>query len=202
MMKNTKLFSLAGQNLLEIAEEILEDAAEASVTTIDLSRNKLSELPDKMSAIVTVTDLKLTSNHLANLPEWIGEKYKYLQVLDISKNHLQSLPSSIGSLKYLKDIDLSFNRYYRYNFDLYTFQHSFLILKYKFICYILFCRFTELPEAVYNVVFLESLIANDNLIVKIDVPLLEKLKKLAVLNLTNNNIAHVPPELGNLKNLR
>jgi len=117
-MKNTKLFSLAGQNLLEIVEEILEDAAEAAVTTIDLSRNKLSELPDKMSAIVTTTDLKLTSNHLANLPEWIGEKYKYLQVLDISKNYLQSLPSSIGSLKYLRDIDLSFNRYYRYNFDL------------------------------------------------------------------------------------
>jgi len=80
-------------------------------------------------------------------------------------------------------------------------QHFFLILKY-IICYILFCRFTELPEAIYNVVSLESLIANDNLIVKIDVPLLEKLKKLAVLNLTNNNIAHVPPELGNLKNLR
>jgi len=49
---------------------------------------------------------------------------------------------------------------------------------------------------------LESLNANDNQIAKIDVPLLEKLKSLAVLNLTNNNIAHVPPELGNLKNLR
>lgn len=125
-MKNTKLFSLAGQNLLELPEEILEDAAEASVTIIDLSRNKLSELPDKMSAVATVTDLKLTSNHLANLPEWIGEKYKCLQVLDISKNFLQSLPSSISCLKYLRDIDLSFNRYYfivKYNFDLCSSQH-------------------------------------------------------------------------------
>lgn len=125
-MKNTKLFSLAGQNLLELPEEILEDAAEASVTIIDLSRNKLSELPDKMSAVATVTDLKLTSNHLASLPEWIGEKYKCLQVLDISKNYLQSLPSSISCLKYLRDIDLSFNRYYfivKYNFDLCSSQH-------------------------------------------------------------------------------
>jgi len=110
-MKNIRLFSLVGQNLSEISEEILEDAAEASVTTIDLSRNKLSELPNKMSAIVTVTDLKLISNHLASLPEWIGEKYKCLQILDISKNHLQSLPSNIGCLKYLRDIDISFNRY-------------------------------------------------------------------------------------------
>ncbi|XP_012055191.1 PREDICTED: leucine-rich repeat-containing protein 40-like [Atta cephalotes] len=171
-MKNTRLFSLAGQNLSEISEEILEDAAEASVTTIDLSRNKLSELPNKMSVIVTVTDLKLISNHLASLPEWIGEKYKCLQILDISKNHLQSLPSNIGCLKYLRDIDISFN------------------------------RFTELPETIYDVEALESLNANDNQIAKIDVSLLEKLKSLAVLNLTNNNIAHVPPELGNLKNLR
>lgn len=129
-MKNTKLFSLAGQNLLEISEEVLGDAAEASVATIDLSRNKLSELPDKMSTIITVTDLKLTSNHFASLPEWIGEKYKCLQVLDISKNYLQSLPSSIGCLKYLRDIDLSFNRYYKYNFD---FPISSLNIKCTFI---------------------------------------------------------------------
>ncbi|XP_020285649.1 leucine-rich repeat-containing protein 40-like [Pseudomyrmex gracilis] len=172
IMKSTKLLSLAGQNLLELPDDMLESATEASVVTIDLSRNKLSELPDKMSAIVTVTDLKLTSNQLTYLPEWIGEKYKYLHVLDISKNYLESLPLSIGSLKYLQDIDLSFN------------------------------RFTKLPEAIYDIVSLESVIANDNLIVEIDVSSLEKLKRLAVLNLANNDIVHVPPELGNLKNLR
>lgn len=112
MMKNTKLFSLAGQNLVELPGEVLADAVEASVTTIDLSRNKLVVLPDEMAEIVTVTDLKLTSNLLTHLPEWIGEKYKYLQVLDISRNCLESLPLSITTLKYLRDIDLSFNRYY------------------------------------------------------------------------------------------
>lgn len=88
-------------------------------------------------------------------------------------------------------------------------------LRYKFIQYVSilyiflpfsyntnFYRFTDLPEAIYDVVSLESLIANDNVIATIDVSSLEKLKKLAILNLTNNNIAHVPPELGNLKNLR
>ncbi|EFN80906.1 Leucine-rich repeat-containing protein 40 [Harpegnathos saltator] len=172
MMKNTKLLSLSGQNLLEFPEEVLIDAVEAAVTVVDLSRNKLSELLVEMAQLVTVTDLKLTSNLLTHLPEWIGEKYKYLQALDISKNYLESLPLSIGCLKYLRDIDLSFN------------------------------RFIELPEAIYNVMSLESLIANDNLIGEINVSSLGKLKKLAILNLANNNIAHVPPELGNLKNLR
>jgi len=65
-----------------------------------------------------------------------------------------------------------------------------------------FYRFTEIPEAIYDAISLESLIANDNVIEVIDVSALEKLKRLAVLNLSNNNIAHIPPELGNLKNLR
>lgn len=117
MMKNTKLLSLAGQNLLDLPEEVLENAIEASVTTIDLSRNKLSELSDKMSVVTTVIDLKLTSNHLIHLPEWIGEKYKYLQVLDISKNYIKSLPLSISRLRYLQHVDLSFNRYYKHNID-------------------------------------------------------------------------------------
>jgi len=77
---------------------------------------------------------------------------------------------------------------------------NFLI--FFFIMKIFSLRFTELPEAIYDIISLESLIANDNLIMKIDVSSLEKLKNLAILNLSNNNIAHIPPELGNLKNLR
>lgn len=116
-MKSTKLLSLAGRNLVELPEEVLADATEASVTIVDLSRNKLSEIPDEMAQVVSVTDLKLTSNHLTRLPEWIGEKYKYLQALNISKNYLESLPLSISCLKHLRDIDLSFNRYYKYFLD-------------------------------------------------------------------------------------
>lgn len=106
------MFSLAGRNLLELPEEVVQDAVEASVITIDLSRNRLSELPDSMSGIGTVTDLKLTANQLTHLPEWIGEAYKYLQVLDVDKNCLQSLPDSISCLEFLRYIDLSYNRYY------------------------------------------------------------------------------------------
>lgn len=44
--------------------------------------------------------------------------------------------------------------------------------------------------------------ANDNLITSIDVSSLKKLKRLAILNLANNNINNVPAELGNLTNIR
>lgn len=62
--------------------------------------------------------------------------------------------------------------------------------------------YKEIPESVYDVSSLEILIANDNLITNIDILSLQKLQKLTILNLANNNIGYIPPELGNLKNLR
>ena len=171
-MQSTKLLSLAGQNLGELPQQVLEEACIADVSTVDLSRNKLAALPDQLSIIARVGDLKLTSNQLTCIPEWIGEKYQYLQALDLSKNLLDSLPSSLGLLKYLREINVSFNRY------------------------------EELPESICEVESLEILIANDNSISNVDVSSLQKLQKLATLNLSNNNIGYVPPELGNMKHLR
>ncbi|KZC08775.1 PREDICTED: leucine-rich repeat-containing protein 40-like [Dufourea novaeangliae] len=171
-MQSTKLLSLAGRNLVELPQEVLENACKADISTMDLSRNKLSDLPDELSIITSIGDLKLTSNQLTHIPEWIGEKYKYLQALDLSKNLLESLPSSLGLLKYLREINISSNRY------------------------------KEIPESIYEVEPLEIFIANDNAITDIDVSSLQKLRKLAILNLANNNIGYIPPNLGNLKNLR
>ncbi|KAK2578306.1 hypothetical protein KPH14_002582 [Odynerus spinipes] len=144
MMKNTRMLSLAGHNLTELPTEVLEDAKAANVTLLDL----------------------------IHLPEWIGERYERLQTLDLSKNYLLSLPPTIGLFKYLRDINISFN------------------------------RFTELPEHIYEISTLETIEANDNLLTKIDASSLKKLKRLAVLNLANNNIDSVPAELGNLTNIR
>ncbi|CAK9797133.1 Leucine-rich repeat-containing protein 40 [Anthophora plagiata] len=171
-MQSTKLLSLAGQNLTELPQEVLENACKADVGTVDLSRNKLSALPDELCVIARVADLKLQSNQLTHLPEWIGEKFQYLQVLDLSRNHLQTLPACLGLLKYLQELNISFNRY------------------------------KEIPESVSDISSLAILIANDNSITDIDVTSLKKLQKLATLNLANNNIGFVPPELGNLKNIK
>lgn len=49
---------------------------------------------------------------------------------------------------------------------------------------------------------LEILLASDNQIQEINVENLKNLTRLAVLDLSNNNISQVPPELGNVKQLR
>ncbi|XP_012257717.2 leucine-rich repeat-containing protein 40-like [Athalia rosae] len=166
-----KLLSIANQNLCEIPDTTAQDASEAEVTCIDLSKNQFRELPAKLSVVTSVRELKLARNRLLSLPEWIGEKYQHMQFLDVSNNQLTTLPGTLSTLNYLKEINMSYN------------------------------RFVEIPECIYDLPGLEILTVNNNQIEKIDATLLSKLPRLANLDLSNNNIGYVPPELGNLKKL-
>lgn len=110
-MRNAKLLSLVGQNLAEVPEEVFENAKEAEVTCVDLSKNKLQELTDGMSKVTSTTDLKLSYNLLTELPEWLGESLERLRYLDLSKNLLTSLPASLSQLRLLVELNISFNKY-------------------------------------------------------------------------------------------
>lgn len=109
-MRHTKLLSLTAQSLNEIQETILDDAITAGVTCVDLSKNKLKQLPSKMALINLIEDLKLSCNQLVLLPDWIGESFCHLRYLDVSRNQLSTLPSSIGLLERLREINISFNK--------------------------------------------------------------------------------------------
>ena len=63
-------------------------------------------------------------------------------------------------------------------------------------------RFKELPQVIYSWSKLENILASDNQIDKIDVPGLKRLPMVATLDLQNNNIMQVPPELGTVESLR
>lgn len=49
---------------------------------------------------------------------------------------------------------------------------------------------------------LEIFLISDNQISELNIDGLKNLKRVATLDLTNNNINHVPPELGNLKHIK
>ena len=89
-----------------------------------------------------------------------------------SRNLLTDLPSELSQCVVLQDIILSFN------------------------------RFQCVPAMLYSMPSLENVIADDNQIGAIDVDGLLRLPKLACLDLRNNSIAHVPPQLGNVTSLR
>lgn len=63
-------------------------------------------------------------------------------------------------------------------------------------------RFTEIPPPVYKLKKLEILFMNDNQVSTIDPAGLQRLGALATLDLQNNNISQVPPELGNCTSIK
>lgn len=63
-------------------------------------------------------------------------------------------------------------------------------------------RFGKIPDCIFGMTGLEILMLNDNKLEEINVEGLAKLTRLATLNLSNNSISFVPPQLGNLTQLR
>jgi Leucine-rich repeat (LRR) protein len=68
--------------------------------------------------------------------------------------------------------------------------------------FLLKCRFTSLPNVLYTFPKLEILLASNNQIAEIDPVGLKSLPQLATLDLQNNDIRQVPPELGEVTQLR
>ena len=57
-------------------------------------------------------------------------------------------------------------------------------------------RITELPVGLYELPILENLFASNNRIQSIDATKIVGMKRLSTLNLQNNDISQLPPELG------
>ncbi|OWR48298.1 leucine-rich repeat-containing protein 40-like [Danaus plexippus] len=173
-LKKSQALIVPAKELASVPEDVFVAAAQAEVHVIDLSRNKLTGLPAGFHLVRdTLTQLLLSSNSIEVVPPEISA-CKHLQYIDLGKNCLTDLPMEMSDLKNLRELVISNN------------------------------RFTKIPRCVYDLENLEILLAAENQITEINVSsdALAKLKKLAVLDLTNNSIITVPPELGNFTHLR
>jgi Leucine-rich repeat (LRR) protein len=172
-IKKTKGLVLHGKNLIEIPEQVFEEASEADISIVDLSKNKLTQLPDGLSQLCTkLAELNMNSNALKEIPASI-KIFENLKYLDISCNQLESLPVQMSALKGLRELNISNN------------------------------RFVTFPMCIYDIVSLEILLACSNKIEDFDASGngLAKLTRLATLDLSNNNISTVPLLLGNMTHL-
>ena len=164
---------------------------------INMSKKEMSVLPDEAvqnGLEANVTGVDLSQNHLSAFPENLGpllpKLYELnlshnkisgslplggaiqLQYLNLANNRLDDLPEEISLLTNLREIALSFN------------------------------KFTALPAPLFKCQKMETLMANGNQIKEINVTGLKQLTKLATLDVSNNDINHVPPELGRLTQIR
>ncbi|OXB66607.1 hypothetical protein ASZ78_013866, partial [Callipepla squamata] len=65
-----------------------------------------------------------------------------------------------------------------------------------------FNRFKVFPSVLYRILALETILLSNNQVGSIDPLQLKKMEKLGTLDLQNNDLLQVPPELGNCETLR
>jgi len=81
------------------------------ITSLDLRKKNLNELPDWIGHLSSLKELNLQQNNLTELPESIGY-LSGLTTLILDFNQLTVLPDSIGRLSALKTLSLNSNDLY------------------------------------------------------------------------------------------
>ncbi|KAH0618507.1 hypothetical protein JD844_017783 [Phrynosoma platyrhinos] len=155
-----------------IPDEVLNAIGNNPVTTVNFSKNHLTEIPARIVELKeTVCDINFSFNKLSSISLELCMLYR-LTHLDIRNNCLISLPDEMEALGKLQIINLAFN------------------------------RFKVLPDVLYRIPTLEAILLGNNQVGSLDPLQLKKLDRLSTLDLQNNDLLHVPPELGNCISLR
>ncbi|MCF8278164.1 MAG: leucine-rich repeat domain-containing protein [Flavobacteriales bacterium] len=89
--------------LREVPPEVF--TAFPNLQWLDLSKNRLTEIPKSVGLLKNLKKLILYKNKIVSLPAEIGE-LENLQELIINQNELESLPMEIGNLKKLRYLDM------------------------------------------------------------------------------------------------
>jgi Leucine-rich repeat (LRR) protein len=110
--KLTKLPDAFGKLLTKLPDKFANRAIKfgdlTTLTTLDLSNNSLTQLPDTFKNLTALTTLDLSNNSLTQLPDAF-ENLTALTTLDLSNNPLTQLPGAFENLTALTTLDLSNN---------------------------------------------------------------------------------------------
>lgn len=142
-----------------------------------------------------VTHINISKNTVTEFPAQIFNYAETLHELDVSQNKISTIPAEIGTLTKLTFMEVSKN------------MLSVLPTEMKQLVHLLqinltFNRFAAIPAILCKLPKLQTIIIANNQISEIDVDDLLQLKTLHTLDLSNNNIARIPPQLGNVSWLK
>ncbi|XP_074859301.1 leucine-rich repeat-containing protein 40 isoform X2 [Carettochelys insculpta] len=167
-----KLLKYSEKQAAVIPDEIFNAVGNNSITAVNFSKNQLKEIPKR---IVELKESACDVNLGFNKLSSISLEVCMLHKLthlDIRNNFLMSLPEEMGALTRLQIINLCFN------------------------------RFKIFPNVLYRIPTLETILLSNNQVGSIDPLQIREMDKLCTLDLQNNDLLQVPPELGNCVNLR
>nr|XP_055068787.1 leucine-rich repeat-containing protein 40 [Misgurnus anguillicaudatus] len=171
-IKTLKTLDYSEKHEALIPDEVFDAVGDSAVTNVNFSKNQLTSVPQR---ITELKDTLADINLGFNKLTTIPVEFSKLQLLvhiDLRNNLLMSLPMELEALTKLRSIILSFN------------------------------KFKSFPEVLYHISSLETILMCNNQVGGIDPVRLKILNRLSTLDLSNNDIMQVPPELGNCISLR
>ena len=166
--------------------QIIEKAKENKSTKLDLSNQRLTEIPIQVFEIEHLEWLNLNNNNLNNLPESISH-LSNLNWLDLRNNHLKTIPKSISCLSNLVGLYLSNNELIilpESISDLYNLKGLDLGNN----------QLQTLPKSISNLTKLNNLDLRSNQFRNLPKYIIE-IPNLAYIDLRNNPIEKVPLEV-------
>ncbi|KNE59954.1 hypothetical protein AMAG_05400 [Allomyces macrogynus ATCC 38327] len=101
------VLSLRGRKIQALPEGVFRQFDH--LVALDLSSNKLKNLPASLARLVSLRDLNVRENCLAELPVEL-QALEHLQVLNVSINELAVIPPWIHELKELHYLDIRTNK--------------------------------------------------------------------------------------------
>ncbi|KAG9350882.1 hypothetical protein JZ751_024771 [Albula glossodonta] len=169
-----------------------------TLKTLNYSEKQEASIPDEAFDAVDgspVTSANFSRNQLTELPPRIVELKDTLSDINLGFNKLTSIPPDLAVLKQLVQIDLRNNILTSLPLELEALTKVQTII-------LSFNRFKVFPDVLYRLFSLETILICNNQVGSIDATKLKGLGRLSTLDLQNNDIMHVPPELGNCTSLR
>ncbi|CAJ0608636.1 unnamed protein product [Cylicocyclus nassatus] len=106
--KKSRILQLKGCGL-KAMPQALNELYEV-IRNLELSQNKIKELPPDIGSFRTLKQLHLSENVLTELPDEIGS-LSNLEILNVQSNKLTAVPDSIVGCTSLKTLNLSANNF-------------------------------------------------------------------------------------------
>eukprot|EP00124_Ichthyophonus_hoferi_P000312 Ihof_evm8s11 gene=Ihof_evmTU8s11 len=173
----TGVFAFVGQGKKKIPEELWN--TKDKLRTLDLSGNRLTNLPDKFCQFVNLRNLSLSNCTLVCLPDGIGDLVK-LETLALNNNRLKALPPSFSKLINLKKLDLSDNEFAVFPVEICCLIKLDVLALSK-------NKLKDLSEDIVNLKAVTHIDLNNNQLTLIH-PAVADLTRLKVLKVQNNKI--------------
>jgi Leucine-rich repeat (LRR) protein len=181
----TRALDVSFNALTSLDADVL--AALTDLRVLNVSGNKLTELPHAIGYLTALRELSLNGNQLKTLGPEIGN-LRALRVLNASNNAITALPRHIGRLGLLQELRLDGNSLESISLDLGELR-SLQVLD------LANCNLRKLAEQLCLCTGLIELNLSNNSLAALPVSL-GRLTRLAALTLSHNRLTDVPLSLG------